>query len=107
VQINIWNAKTSLLVIWIAANIFGFVRYLHFASMIWPVYGDNVGGPGDAFVWFLGSFPCLGFFVIANIIIFFVIKKIALKKQKYLLVICSLLALWIVIFIYDGIHYWL
>lgn len=65
-------------IVFIASNIYGMYKYLHFASLIWPpanITEDDVDvyyGFGSSLEWDFTVFPFLGLFFILNLIIFIV-----------------------------------
>ena len=54
--------------LWFFANLCGVALYLHNASSLWLLPGDedNPGGPGDAFNWVLLVLPVLFLFMATN-----------------------------------------
>jgi hypothetical protein len=92
--------------VWVAINVAGLSVYLWLASSLWVLPGEEgqPGGPGDAFYWFFVLVPILVGFLVANLIVLFVIirrARVAPREWIALLWWLVAVALWVGAIAYD------
>ncbi|WP_157050629.1 hypothetical protein [Herbaspirillum rhizosphaerae] len=88
---------------WTIVNVTGMGLYLLLASRLWPTWGEKntPGGPGDAFYYLFILAPILLFFATINLLELYRIMRQPNNKRTAVLVWCTVLSLWIAVFLVD------